>query len=164
MGLARYGSGIGIPWRLGRGPRTWIALALLLVALGGCRRAAFALLPRAPMGPQRNGDPFAPLGPPAAARAPEGRAPTVSTAAGKVDVGVSAAALLVNVFGGRGFLFGVYGTFEETKVMAPERDPERKRAASPAAADTAPAVPAPPAPDVAPANAAPGPTNSAAPR
>lgn len=143
MGRAQRGWGICIGgWRR-LGPTVWIALAILMISLGGCRQAAFALLPRAPMGPQRDADPFAPLSPPAASRAPEGKAPTVSTAAGKVDVGVSAAAMLVNVFGGGGFLFGVYGTFEETKVVAPERAPERKRAASPAAD----------------ANAAPAPTN-----
>ncbi|MEZ4361101.1 MAG: hypothetical protein R3B48_13030 [Kofleriaceae bacterium] len=137
-----------------RGPRrrrslTWLGvLASLAVSLAGCRRAAFALLPRAPMGPQRNDDPFAPLGPPVAARAPERQAPTVSTAAGKVDVGVSAAAALVSLVGGPLLLLGTYGAFEETAVIAPERAPARPSRAPPAAPapPTAPPPAAPSAP------------------
>lgn len=109
-----------------------IALGLCCIALaGGCRQAAFSLLPRAPMGPSRNSDPFAPLSPPAAARAPEGRAPTVSTAAGKVDVGVSSAALLDHFFSRGGFFFGVYGTFEENDVLRGKPEPARQPASSP---------------------------------
>lgn len=114
-----------------------VALGLCCVALaGGCRQAAFSLLPRAPMGPSRNADPFAPLSPPAAARAPESRAPTVATAAGKVDIGVSGAALLDHFFSGGGFFFGVYGTFEENDVLRgkprPAKQPEpAKQPASP---------------------------------
>lgn len=133
MGRVQRGSEIGSP-----GGLTTLALvATVMLALGGCRRAAFALLPQAPMGPQRNADPFAPLGPPAAARAAEGKSPTVSTAAGKVDAGVSAASVLSTFFGGARPLFGIYGNFEETSVVAPRRDPDRKRAASPPASDAA---------------------------
>ncbi len=117
--------------RAQRAARIGSAIAVLIamtVSVSGCRSAAFAMLPRAPMGPQRDADPFAPLGPPADARAPEGQAPTVSTPAGQVDVGVSFAAVLANLVGGSPLLFGVYGTFDETSVVAPERDPARKPA------------------------------------
>ena len=144
---------LGVSGRFG--VTLWVAVLLLMtVSLGGCRRAAFALLPQAPMGPQHNADPFAPLGPPADARAPEGQAPTLSTGSGKIDVGVSAASVLATFLGGSSLLFGIYGNFEETAVVAPERDPARKRAASPAASQPAPAAPQPapaggsaPAPD-----------------
>ena len=143
----------------GFGGTLWVAVLILMavlmvVSLGGCRRAAFALLPQAPMGPQHNADPFAPLGPPADARAPEGQTPTLSTGSGKIDVGVSAASVLATFLGGSSLFLGIYGTFEETAVVAPERDPARKRAASPAASQPAPAAPQPapaggsaPAPD-----------------
>lgn len=109
-----------------------VTLCLCCVALaGGCRQAAFSLLPRAPMGPSRNADPFAPLSPTAAARAPESRAPTVSTAAGKVDVGVSGAALLDHFFSRGGFFFGVYGTFEENDVLRGRPEPAKQPASSP---------------------------------
>lgn len=128
------------------GPSLGVTVILsIVISLSGCRRAAFALLPQAPMGPQRNADPFAPLGPPAASRAPESQAATISTAAGKVDAGVSAASLLANFLGGSALLFGLYGNFEETAVVAPDRDPARKRAAPPPTTNSAP--PAPPLPE-----------------
>jgi hypothetical protein len=119
-----------------------ICLASTCLPLAGCRTAAFALLPRAPMGPQRDADPFAPLVPPVAARTPEGQAPTMATPAGDVDVGLSAAALAASFLSAGGLFFGMYGTFEETKLVAPERAPGRPRPRGAAApSTTTPAVP-----------------------
>lgn len=101
-------------------------VGVLLIALGACtpQQAVMALLPQHTAPPPRD-----PLVSPAPSQPPPGAAERKAGAGstGKVDLGLSAVSLVLAAFGGVRPMFGLFGTFDESRWLG--RKPAVRRQA-----------------------------------